>query len=233
MQLNKILEYQKIDMNVYNLEKEFRKSNEVKGLKLIQQKYKEKKDILEQITKEANELMNAFQKNTQKISELDTLENYVHDDISKINDLSELDLYNKSLIKYEECVSSIDREINRTVKRLLEIKSEAQKLYDIIKDLGVKYLSQKKAHEEKQAEVKKLATPYLLQLKEMQETIEAEVLKKYYALRNEKKMPAFVEYSDGNCTGCGLEISIEVNTKLLKKGDYAECPECRRIVYKP
>lgn len=228
-----ILEYQKIDMSVYSLEKEFRKSDQVRALKIIHKKYRENKEILDQLTKEASDLMATFQKSSQKINEIEEFDKEIDEEVSQINDLSELDLYNKSLIKYEEFVSSIDKEINRIIKRLMDIKADAQKLMDIIKDLGGKYISQKKVHDEKQEEVKKKATPFLIQLKSMQEKIDASLIKKYYELRSAKKMPAFVEYVDGNCAGCGMEISIEVDSKLLNSGDYAECPECRRIVYKP
>ena len=45
-------------------------------------------------------------------------------------------------------------------------------------------------------------------------------------------MPAFVMYSDGNCLGCGMDISVEVDKLITKIGDCAECPNCGRIVYK-
>ena len=70
---------------------------------------------------------------------------------------------------------------------------------------------------------KKLA-PLIKKLDQLKNGIEPELIKKYYDLRKNRKMPAFVEYADGNCAGCGMQISIEVGPKLHKKGIMPNAP---------
>jgi len=76
------------------------------------------------------------------------------------------------------------------------------------------------------------AKPITEKLRVMGESIDPKLFEKYRALRASKKMPACVPIQDGNCLGCGMNIQIEVEKKLTKEGDWAECPNCGRIVYK-
>lgn len=55
----------------------------------------------------------------------------------------------------------------------------------------------------------------------------------YLALRTAKKMPAFVAYdkTKGVCGRCFMDLPNDTKSKLRNVGDYAECPNCRRILY--
>ncbi len=233
MPLDKILEYQKIDTKIFILDKDFRASKESQKLQYYYAKYRENKDALEKVNNDAKEAMKAFGNNLQKAQEAEGLEKYIDEDLSKIDDLSDLDLYNKSLAEYEQYITTLERQVNKLTKRLSDIKSMAMTLQGSLRELRARTMSQKREFDAKQKEIAEQARPYLIELRKLQQDIDPAIMKKYLALRKERKMPAFVEYADGNCTGCGIHIEIEVEHKLQKKGDYAECPECRRIVYKP
>ena len=65
-------------------------------------------------------------------------------------------------------------------------------------------------------------------------------MKKYKALRDAKRLPAFIAYDTdpkgywyGCCAGCRQELSGAVKGKLKNPGDYAECSDCGRILYIP
>ncbi|MDR0751438.1 MAG: hypothetical protein LBF12_02445 [Christensenellaceae bacterium] len=49
--------------------------------------------------------------------------------------------------------------------------------------------------------------------------------------KSKVKRPFVVKYINGSCGGCGHDIKAEVDDKLKKPDDYAECPNCMRIVY--
>lgn len=232
MGLDKIIEYQSIDMKLYSLENDFQKSDVLKNLRILQNNYKEKTEELSRLTKETQELFTAFEKGAARLPELDGMDVDLERDTNSINDAAELDLYDKSLIKYEELISSIERDMNRMARRFSELKIEVQKLIEQRIEINNMYMQHKKYHDDKISELKQKAAPIMMELERLRGGIDAKLFEKYEARRKERKMPAFVEYMDGNCSGCGMEIFIEVNSKLTKSGDMAECPECRRIVYK-
>lgn len=233
MSLDKILKYQSVDLKLYALQNDFEKSEKRKNLMILQNSFNEKNEELARVAKETQELFIAFEKSGARLTELDPIEEEINQDINSINDLTELDLYDKSLLKYEECISSIEKEMNKAARRLNEIKYEVQKLIEQRQEIGNQYVQHKKYHDKEVLEMKQKAAPIMMELKELKEGLDDKLYEKYMERRNARKMPAFVEYMDGNCAGCGMEIFIEVNEKLTKSGDMAECPECRRIVYKP
>lgn len=232
MLLDKILDYQKIDREFYLLENEYRNSQEVKVLGLLHMSFYESTDNYEKLMKETEDLFKSFEKGVARLNEIDKLESEIGIDMKTIVDQTGLDMFDKSLSKYEEYLSSTEREINKITKRLSEIKFEAQKLQERIAETKKRYLAQKKARDKKKEDIQRQASPIVMKLREMKGDIDEVLLHKYMDRRKDNLIPAFVEYVDGNCTGCGMDISIEMNTKILKSGDYAECPECRRIVYK-
>ncbi len=231
MQLNKILEYQELDMKIYGAEKKFQSSDGKRKELYIRHKFSEKSNLINSLSQETDELFATLTKYASKLNEIEDFEKNLNIDVSSIDDLSKLDSHNKSLVKYEELITSSERDLKRVTGRLGDIKSEIQKLHEAMLALDKEYRTIKAYNNAKWQEICQKLAPLIKKLDQLKNGIEPELIKKYYDLRKNRKMPAFVEYADGNCAGCGMQISIEVGPKLHKKGDYAECPECRRIVY--
>lgn len=232
-QIETIKRYQDLDMQLYSLENEFIKSQEFRAVHYLKDKYLKGEKSYARLLKEKDDQIDHFEKIIKKFDELKVIEENIDQDINEIKDLVELDLYEDSLLKYEECVTSIDKEINRSTRKLNEIKIEVERLLKAIEALKSKYIEQKAILDNLKKEVLMKGAPLKKEMNSLEEHIDKNFLKKYRALRKEKKMPPFVQYLNGNCAGCGMQINLEVEKKLINSGDYTECPECRRIVYKP
>ena len=85
------------------------------------------------------------------------------------------------------------------------------------------------------SEVKPRVTELQKKLTELRGKIPAEFMEAYLSLRAAKKTPAFVVYDpkSGTCGRCFMEVAGDTKSKLKNPGDYAECPNCRRILYIP
>ncbi|MFW5780110.1 MAG: zinc ribbon domain-containing protein [Bacillota bacterium] len=230
--IDTIKKYQELDMQLYALENEYKNSVEKKRVSFLKSKYKDTERNYTKLIKEKDDQIANFEKTIKKFEDLKVIEENIDQDITEIKDLAELDLYEDGLIKYEEYITTIDKEMNRTVKKLNEIKIEAEMLIKTIEDIRIKYKKVKAARDLKKKEMIQKAAPLVQQMDKLKKEIDEDFMKKYQHLRENKIMPAFVQYVDGNCAGCGMEINLEVEKKLKKSGDYTECPECRRIVYK-
>ena len=232
MPVNKILEYQRIDMNIYKKEKELAQSDEMKRLKLYKEDIKVKNDTLNKLLKELSFCYKQLEELENKFNETEKICASFDIDFDKFSDLKEFDKFESEMVKYEENLITINRTVNKIVKRINEIDNENKKLNDLIDKRIREFNKTKEAATIKQKELLKEAVPYAKQLKALEGEINKKYLKKYRELRDKKKMPAFVMYSDGNCLGCGMDISVEVDKLITKIGDCAECPNCGRIVYK-
>lgn len=232
MKIEKILEYQEVDRKLYAIENDFRKSKEVDAVITLQNKYKEDKLTLARFTKEAGEVMATFSKCAEKLDEATVGEQRLVDASDLLDSEDAIDSYDRELAQYQENVIAVEKEASKLIKRLTDIKAEIQKTRSQISAVNTKYKQVKELHDKKQKEMQQKALPYMKELKALKDQIDEKLLKKYNELRAARKMPAFVPYMDGNCFACGMDIAVEVEKYLNEAGDYTECPNCRRIVYK-
>lgn len=232
MAISDIIKYQKLDLTLYNLEKDYIQSTEIKRVYNCQNMYKARLDALVKLNKELEELYVQLTKLEAKFDEVDADKANYNVKFEEFTEIKEFEDYERNLAKYEENLINVNRDVSRIIKRISEINAENKKLNEQMDSLNNEYAKASNILSAKKKEMKKSAEPMLIQLNEMSKKIEESMLASYKELRNAKKMPAFVPYLEGNCCGCGMNISIEVDKKVVKSGDYAECPNCGRIVYK-
>lgn len=232
MAISDIIKYQKLDLTLYNLEREYSQSVEIKRVYHFQKLYKDRLDTLVKLNSELEELYNQLARLETKFDEINLERSAFEVDFQQFQEIKEFEEYEKSLAKYEDSLINLNRDVSRVVKRISEINADNKKINDNMDTLNKDHGVASQVLTAKKQEMQKSAQPILLQLKEMEKNIDKKMLNSYHALRKAKKMPAFVPYIDGNCCGCGMDISIEVNKKISKAGDHAECPNCGRIVYK-
>ena len=232
MSVQKILEYQQIDLNIYKKEKDFAQSNEMKRMVLCKEEVKNKREMLDSLVKELNKCYTLLSTLEKKLDEEDSNRSSFETDFSDYTDIKDFERYEKSLTKYEENISAIVKDIQKNVKRISEINESNKKINEQISKLVVDFNNAKALTEEKRKALFLEAVPFAKKLKELEPEIEEKYLKKYKELRAKKKMPAFVPYNEGSCMGCGIGIEVEVGKQMINQFDCAECPHCGRIVYK-
>ncbi len=232
MAITEIIKYQKLDLTLYKLEKDYSQCKEIERVYQCQTMYKARLEALGKLSKELEELYQQLSKLEDRFEEIDGEKDGLKVNFESFSELDEFDEYEKKLAKHEESMININRDASRLIKKISEINAENKKYNEQMDTLNAEYAKAGKILSNKKREMQKSAGPILKQLEIMSANIEEKLLEKYKLLRSAKKMPAFVPYQDGSCLGCGMNIEIEVDKKLEKAGDYAECPHCGRIVYK-
>ncbi|HOK81327.1 MAG: hypothetical protein GX095_06405 [Clostridiales bacterium] len=227
MNLEKMLEYQKIDHEIYKIELELQKSREMERVKNLKSQISLAENALLRLNKEASDLFAAIQNIEKDIASA------VPDKgiIDNANTLEKAESAEKTLAACLESLANLEREARRAFDRLSAITKEAAKQYETGKYLSFEH---KKARDEANAlyiKVKLEQKDNFAKLAELTSQIEPKLLERYKALREQRRMPAIVAFNGTNCSACGMDISIEMSEKLKKSGDMAECPNCRRIVY--
>lgn len=234
MELKKLLAYQELDKKLYRIENEYQKSPEVMKLVQLQKDFKDEKARMQQLTKEVGDLIASFPRIDAKLDNLVEYEDSIDiEELDLITDLAELNACESNINKYQDAITTIEKEASKIMRRLSEIKSEYQKCNERLYAINANYKKFKVIHDEKQKEMQASALPIMKELKALAGELDATLMQKYLERRKAKKMPAFVPYIDGNCSGCGMNIEVEVSKYLQKSGDIKECPECRRMVYMP
>lgn len=231
MSVQKMLEYQKIDLNIYKKEKALAQSDEMKLMVKCKATVKSKKESLSDLLSELDKCYAILASLDGKFSDYTPEKASLDSNLGDFTDIKQFDHYEANLKKYEDNVANFGKEIAKVLKRISDIAEANKTINDQINRLILEFNRAKAATEEKRKELLKEAVPFAKQLKELEVDIEPELLAQYKEIR-QKKMPVYVPYSDGSCLGCGMGISVEVDKLLIKPFDSTECPHCGRIVYK-
>ena len=236
MNFEKILEYQKIDQEILALENEVNKSKERANLAQAKNNIAKSTEIINNLKNEAASLLASYNSVQEKIDKLKAELDEYEGVLDGVQDVAETDYYIKKVSAISDGISALEREVALGSKRIDDINDKYKKTWDQgVKDTAI--------FKTAKAEYDKLVEDYRPQVVEkvnardaLKGDIPEKMLDVYNSLRNAKKMPAFVPYdgkSSGCCPRCGMEVANDTLAKLKNPGDYAECPNCRRILFIP
>jgi len=232
MDLTKILEYQKIDGELFALENKLNNSeNKRKCIQLTNEakRSQQQSTLLEERAGEAlKELEEAKKVLSQNTKLADAL---VKKDIEKLskeeidNDLSYKDKVSSNLNVLEKRITKIAESINA----ILAEYNLAVKNYNLAKS---KYMVSKEAYDKEAAELQPKIKELEKQLEIARRTISPEILEKYDSVRKDRIFPVFVPLLSGNsCGHCRMEVSASDVAKLERDG-VLTCEHCRCVIYK-
>jgi len=231
MDFSKILEYQKVDGDLYALETKLARSeNKKKCIALsnlakdAQAKSSSLEDKANDILKEFEEAKKVLNQNTKLADALSKKdvnamgkEELDHDLELKDKLASNLNFLDRKITKIAETINTILAEYNKTVKSY----NEAKEQYKLSKD----------AYDKEVAEIEPKMKEVEAKLAELSKGVEPSLMQKYNAMRKDKRYPVFVPLINNACGHCRMELSASAVAKLNSEG-YLNCEHCRCVIYK-
>ncbi len=228
--LDKLYEFQQVDMELYNME------NSLKKLP-CRKKVVEAKNILVDGQSKAEEFEKEIENKTKGIDLM--LDTY-----------PDLSLMVESMIKDSEGVSEIDdaremknraKDINNKIRemqsKVISSINEVKALQKSYNDLMVSLQQAKKDFvENKELYTKEVdnAKPKMDELKAKIESMEKDLDKELYEVYKQKKqnsMPVVAPLEGSQCMGCFMEIASSVMDSIKSSSDVVECENCGRILF--
>lgn len=231
MNLEKILEYQRVDKQIYAMEVELKNTKAAKDYAKAMGLRKACADDLMKSLREAEEiavLVDRFRQTYQKINEE---MNGLDDVLDSFEELKEIDRYEKKIAQYQKELLNVEHELTKLTKKMddcIKISKDSYikvaKCEEIIKIAKTEMQKIKHGMQEK-------VNVFMRQLNELKADIPEEIIVKYNAIRK-NKMPVLVPCSDKftACQGCGMDIPNNLSSELANKG-IVECPNCGRLIY--
>jgi len=248
MSFEKILEYQKIDIELKRVLAEIEKTDDFKRIEQAKQKFAQEKKAVEESEKSAATLVEAFDDTKGQMDELEKKYKKMQPLIAKIEKLSakgDDDFSQNDLDELEKAIDqlkSLKYEAVEIEKNILDKKNSAGEIitsYKIANENGkkIKEFHQKaKARYDEFLKQKQPAIDGLNnKLKELSTQIDKALLAQYKAIVSEGKHNAFVGFvvdgKDFSCRGCGIGLSQTAIAELTSK-NHCVCESCRRVVCK-
>lgn len=230
MDISKILDYQKVDAELFKLEKALRDNPNKKIINEMTNNAKTAQARSADLEVKAGDLINEletvkrqFAQQSEKLQqinakELEKLGKEELDSLSVLKDklAQNLNILDKKLAKLAESVNAVLADFNKTIK----VYNMAREKFSECK---AKYDNDVKALEPKKQELEK-------QLGVLAKNIDASMLEKYKKRRLDNLFPVLVPLNGNCCGGCRMELPFAQISKLKSEG-ILSCEHCRRLIY--
>lgn len=231
MKVEKILEYQNLDREMFNIEKQLRenvdkkKANELyESMKNAQARSYKLEEKATAILAELDKVKKQYQIQEDKMKEFlaKSPDSLSKEEVVKISQLKDklsqnIQILEKNLASLAESMNAVLSEFNKAVKTINSSKED--------------YAKHKQAYDE---EVKKMdleKAKIADKLKTLSTDINTKIMEAYTKRRRENVFPVMVPLKGNFCGGCHNELPFVNLTKLNEEG-IISCEHCRRIIYK-
>lgn len=232
MNLQQILQYQKIDMQVYKIEKEYLQMKERENVLRLKNSFIQKNGDLKQLDANLTEALKTLEEVSVKIDAI-VAEKLLKVNLDNMQDEQTFNEMFKEITRYDEEITALTKEAEKAIKVINDINYDNKRTNEEMNQINKEYLANEASKKKKEAELAQQLSPLMQQLEALKgEAFDAATFAKYSELRKARRMPVFVPYLDGNCGACGMDVKIEVDKKLIEVGDVVECPHCGRIIFK-
>ena len=230
MDIAKMLDYQKVDAELFKLEKALRDNPNKKIISDMTNSAKSAQAHSSDLESKAGELINEietvkkqFAQQSEKLQQINAkeLEKLSKEELESLSVLKEklaqnLNILDKKLAKLAENINAVLADFNKTIK----VYNMAREKFSESK---VKYDNDVKAIEPRKKELEK-------ELDKLAKNIDAGLLEKYKKRRLDNLFPVLVPLNGNCCGGCRMELPFAQISKLKSEG-ILSCEHCRRLIY--
>jgi len=230
MNIDKILEYQKKDLEIVKLMHTLAESPNRKAINQILNIVKETQDTSSALESEAEEVLIQF--NNLKKTYEDNVNSFITLTKKDVENISESEI--GGIMNLINVMSS---NLNILEKKLLGLAERINVILTNYEEARKKYEVARKKHsevKEKFEKEKSLLQPKIsefeAELKAMEKNVDSKLLTKYKEKRQDKIFPVFVKFSSDACGGCRMQLSYAQIEKLKKEG-MIECENCHRYMF--
>ena len=229
--MKKILELQKIDAELMQLEKLKESSNDHETLNKMSGLYKDiqnkLKELEEKSAKHLSEYNQALDSHKKSLKESGKL---AKTDTSKLSE-EKIGLLQESANQISSQLFMLERkmnmllvEINNSIKDFEVLKSKAM-------TVRAKHAESKEKIEASKLKMQPKIDDYIAQIAKLESGIDKNILAKYKALKNDNIFPVYVSLNEKRCGYCRVELP-SFKLDKLKNEEFIVCEQCGRIIYK-
>ena len=223
-----LLDYNKIDEEIFKAEKEFFGSPKMKLAQNMKAE-REKSDLdLESVVKRAQAINKDIEKLEAEITSIAVEKPH----ITGSPDLGALDGIEKPYIQLAERLEKSATTIKRMVDELNGLQKSAEDIDKKINQLNTNIVAM-------DTECRGIRNALIVkfdasrkQLEALRPKIAPNVMEVYLRTRKTaQRLPLIGKYLAPNCLACGMDIGADVGRQLKEPDDITVCPNCGRLIY--
>ena len=230
MDINKILEYQNLDSELFKIEKSLRENEDKKTATQMQSNAKIAQERSFKLNEKASELAKECE-NTKKQFEIqkNKMNEIFAKDIDKLS-AEEVDKLMQLKDKLSQNLSILERNFAKLAENMNALLSDFNKTKNAFQMAKEQYAVSKQNYDKKIEEAEPKKQEIAKKLASLEKGIDGKIIEAYKKRRNENIFPVVVGLAGNCCGGCRVELSM-ANLSKLKEEKILTCEHCHRIIY--
>lgn len=229
MEIQKILNYQAKDAEIFELEKELKKYKESEVLDKIKNAVRQSQNSSSSLEEEAETSLKEYNKfNKEFENAVKKLNEYSSVDIKSLSD-EECKAKLKKVNDISNLLGSLEKKILSLADKINLILTEFEKAKTQYKKARAQHLKYKEQYQKVADQIAPKIDALKQELSEMEKNLESKFLNKYKKIRQEI-FPVLVPLQNNVCGRCGMELPSAQLEKLQDEG-FLQCENCHRIIY--
>lgn len=231
MKVDKILEYQKLDSQLFKIEKQLKDNENKKVASTMHENMKNAQTRSLKLEEKAGTILAEIEKVKKqfKVQE-DKMNEFMAKDLSKMSKeevkkvsilkdklAQNLAILEKNLSALAENVNAVLADFNNTIK-----------VFNTSKD---KYLESKSKFDEDVKSVENEKQKIADELKKLEKNVDSKMMESYLKRRKENIFPVVVPLKGNCCGGCHIELAY-ANLSTLDNDGVLSCEHCHRLIYR-
>lgn len=230
MEINKILEYQTLDSELFKIEKSLRDNQDKKmasqmqnNAKIAQERSFKLDEKAKELEKEYQNAKNQYQVQKKKMDEI------FEKDVDKLSK-DEVEKLEKLKDKLAQNLSILERNFAKIAENMSALLSEFNKTKNAFQMAKEQFARSKQNFDKAQSEALPKQQELNKKLASLEKGIDAKIIEAYKKRRTENIFPVVVSLAGNCCGGCRVELSM-ANISKLKEDGILTCEHCHRIIY--
>lgn len=228
--MEKMLEYQEIDKQLFQIQKQLGMSNSKKSTDSIQNEMSKLSNQIAEIENKAkrhyeifNELQTQIEKNLKNVEILNNQKIDALDEKGLDNFQEKSNIVKKNITILEQNMLSLQKSIQKELEEYAKLNSQLKSMIESNNVLKVQ-------KEEKSKELEPQIEELKNKLSTLQKSLDKNLFEKYLKRRNDNMMPVFVPLQNDRCGYCRMSLPV-ATVKKIQDGDMVECEQCRRYIF--
>lgn len=230
--LELLLELQKHDKNLKDINLKLKEISNGEKVKTISTKLEKMENRLRDIEKNLEDNQLRLNRNDLSLKDLYYRLKETEKDLygGKISDLKQLSYLDKERETIKEKIDIKELEIIQQMEKIDSLKEEFLKLREDFKELKLEYINLVQRYKKIREKLKLKACEEMKEKEKKSLKIQQDILDIYINLK-ETKGYALAEIVDNRCSGCNMLLPTIVIDRLKNMDSLVYCENCGRILY--
>lgn len=230
-ELNKLWQYQQLDLEAESFERELQNSEDYKNFVKLHRFMQDQRKVLTGLTAQVEDKQRRIETEHKRYTLLEQRQKDGVEKLDKIDksNLKEVERFRDYFENLQNLLATERREFSQLAKQLEKEDSQLANLKNRLSQARKEYNELQARLDEKRGEFKDDEANLRAQAEVLAKEIDPALMKRYKTAKKGFAAPV-ANVQGGRCTGCGMELSAVLQRKIRESDEVVDCENCGRML---